>query len=60
MLYTKVEEDANRSLFSLSYIKLTQFMTIKHLRVEEVSLLKCNFDTIQSYGGINIKLNTFK
>jgi hypothetical protein len=43
MLYTKVEEDANRSLFSLSYIKLTQFMTIKHLKSGRSVTIKVQF-----------------
>ena len=43
MLYTKVEEDANRSLFSLPYIKLTQFMPIKHLKSGRGVTIKVQF-----------------
>ncbi len=43
MLYTKVEEDANRSLFYLTYIKLTQFMPIKHLKSGRSVTIKVQF-----------------
>jgi hypothetical protein len=43
MLYTKVEEDANRSLFYLAYIKLTQFMPIKHLKSGKSVIIKVQF-----------------
>jgi len=38
-----VEEDANRSLFSLSYIKFTQFMTIKHPKSGRSVTIKVQF-----------------
>lgn len=40
MLYTKVEEDANYSPFSLTYIKLTQFTPIKHLKSGRIVTIK--------------------